>query len=385
LDITYKGVKIPKKRADGRYFVTEKTFDPVTGKEGKISIYGRTEKEFAYKVLTARAEYNRNKEQFENQYTSYQLGQWMEHQLQRKLHQKKPIKPNTYRSYEGAVNNHIIPFFGADRPVTTIKKADIEALYKYMVVDNGLTSVVKDVKAMLLYAFDDALDNDIVDKNPVIRAQIPTIDKQTRRALTPEEEKRFITALAAGERQAIAYYIALWAGLRLGEVLSLQWVNIDLSNRTISVEDQLKRDRVKITDKKTKLIIDDTKSDNAIRLVPINDQLYIELQNHYQRQISELGREPRPDDFVIINQVAKPQEPSKISRRMESLCGKAKITPAICFHELRHTCATKLAEKGATTPQIAALLGQEVVTNLNKRTATLDYMHIDTLTLRDLL
>lgn len=371
----YKGVKIPKQRADGRFLKIVKTYNPVTGDEGKKWVYGKTKKEFAYAVLAAEAEYQNAK----NIEVSHQIGPWMERQLARKLSQKRPIKPNTYLCYDNAVKNHIVPYYGADRQIETIRKMDIEALYQH-VIDSGKTSIIGDIRAMLVYAFADAIDNEVISKNPVTNAQIPAFSQKARRALTRDEEERFIIAVT-GQWQEIAYYLALYAGLRVGEVCGLQWGSINIEEKEISVEQQLKREKLKNTDKKSKLRLDEGgKSINARRKVPINTKLLQALLRHHHQQTLDLGRTPRSDEYVIINYAGNPQEPTKVSRRMADICLRAEI-PKVCYHELRHTFATRMAEKGATKPQIAAMLGQET-TNVS---VTEGYLHIDTLLLRDFI
>jgi integrase len=380
-----------RRRADGRYQRQVTVTDPLTGESIKVPIYGRTQEELDRKERAVKTESEKRRR------SEAALGIWLYHCL--KLKRKSKIQPNTYHSYENAVKNHILPYFGKDRDITTIIKKDIQDFYIYCADEKGITSALKDIRAILLFAFEEAVDNDLITKNPARNVELPDYDEQERRALSQEEEKQFIAVLkdiqtkyingpkwsgrlnseekfmiTAG-RLLIAYYLGLYAGLRLGESLGLTWGCVDITKGQISVIQQLKRERIDKSKTATKLVIGDPKSKYSIRTIPVRWELIQELENHKAQQTIELGREPRPDELVVINQSGKPQEPRKIDAIMDKLVDMANIDPRIVYHELRHTLATRLDEAGAREEDIARYLGQQTIRLRGKKSVTQGYIH----------
>ncbi len=249
------------------------------------------------------------------------------------------------------------------------------------------------------YIIEEALDNDLVTKNPARNVELPDYDEQERRALSKEEEKRFLATLKTIQNQyingpkwsgrlnseekfiitagrlLIAYYLGLYAGLRLGEALGLTWGCVDITKGQISVIQQLKRERIDKSKTATKLVIGSPKSKYSIRTIPVRWELVKELEIHKAQQTIELGREPRPDELVVINQIGKPQEPRKIDAIMDKLIDMANIEPRIVYHELRHTLATRLDEAGAREEDIARYLGQQTIRLRGKKSVTQGYIH----------
>ena len=71
-------------------------------------------------------------------------------------------------------------------------------------------------------------------KNPFSGIKVPYVESEPRRALT-EEEVALITDNWRGARMGLAAMIMLYAGLRIGEVLALEWTDIDFAEHTITV------------------------------------------------------------------------------------------------------------------------------------------------------
>ena len=160
-------------------------------------------------------------------------------------------------------------------------------------------------------------------------------DNRKERILTKEEEIRLLKASAEHLRTILI--VALNAGMRLGEILSLQWGQIDLSGKTIRVE-------------KTK--------SGRIRIININSNLLDEL----------LKLKKRSGDCVYLFINARTGKPlTTVKTAFKAACRRSGVQ-GLRFHDLRHTFASRLVEKGVDLITVKDLLGHSSVTTTERYT-----------------
>ena len=176
------------------------------------------------------------------------------------------------------------------------------------------------------------------------------------KALTLHESKIINSSLSAVKRKGdLAILIALNTGLRVGEVCSLRWKDIDLKRRMINVSGTVHR--VKCTDcsSKTKLELHSPKTVSSKREVPISGFL-----------CSILAKYTAEDEvFVISCSAEKIPEPRSIQRHFSKFCNST-FGEKISFHCLRHTFATLAISKGVDVKTVSEILGHaSIVTTMN--------------------
>lgn len=126
-----------------------------------------------------------------------------------------------------------------------------------------------------------AQKNRLINDNPAASVVLPKGRKQqTRRAITPKE-RHFILKTCETHRAGLFYLIMLYCGLRPGEVAALQWRNVDLESRVLTVDSAVKPDGT----------IGTPKSDSGFRRVPIPEELAEKLGD----------RSGTPFDYVCTN------------------------------------------------------------------------------------
>ena len=157
-----------------------------------------------------------------------------------------------------------------------------------------------------------------------------------------------------GRRRALAAMIALFTGMRIGEVCGLKWEDFDWNHNTVSVRRALERFYNPATNK-TELVIGPPKTRAGYREIPVVKQL---------RQILRcaFGRVDKLSGFVVSEDAPAPRN----IREGYSRFLTAHNMPDINFHGLRHTYATLLVECGADIKTISTMLGHaDVSTTLN--------------------
>ena len=154
------------------------------------------------------------------------------------------------------------------------------------------------------------------------------------------------------KRNHLAIPIAMYTGLRIGEILALQWLDVDLNRKLISVSKNTEH----IFGKGS--ILQTPKTESSIREVAIPNQLYDILIKFAPQKDDDW------DNFVTSNN-PKPQGQRTASRCAERLFVKIGVEFK-GFHAFRHSYATKMLESGVNTKVVSDLLGHSnISTTLN--------------------
>lgn len=294
----------------------------------------------------------------------------------------REITINTYNNYYSYIHRHIIPALG------DIKLTDLTTLtiknYITDKIDNGRIRITGDEKGLsvktvkehfllLKKALDKAVEEGEMYYNPCYSISFPKQIKQEIHALEQEEQEKLEANIESDfmPNSNLTVKIALYAGLRNGEVCALQLKDIDLDNAIISVSKTLYRARTSTG--KTKIIISKTKSKRT-RFVPIPEELLKDLK-HY---ISTMPKEMRndPEQFLFVNSRGNALEPKRLLYHFKILLKKAGLRD-IRFHDLRHTFATRCLECGIEMKIVSKILGHSTI----QITADL-YTHVTQKTLK---
>lgn len=220
-----------------------------------------------------------------------------------------------------------------------VKPSDIEKLKSYL-LSKGLSKVtINRYLEIISKAFNMAIDNELVTKNP-IKKNVKFLQKNyVVRSLTVEEEKRLFKVLSQPEYEYLKgiVIVALNTALRRQNILDLTWGQIDLSHRVIEITEN--------------------KSNKHI-LKPINDALF-----QYFQSVPENNRV----GYVFINPITG-KKCKEIKRAWKTVKEKANLVN-FRFHDLKHTVGTRLAESGVPISVI-----KEVLDHSDIKT-TMRYVH----------
>ena len=173
------------------------------------------------------------------------------------------------------------------------------------------------------------------------------------RALSPEEEKALLKAAAGDDspnRNPMLYpflQIALTTGMRSGEITSLKWEQIDFTAGVITVGRKAK-----------------TRAGSG-RQIPMNPGIRAAMELHASRYAQQFGA-AKPEWYVFPGRVGRPAKDRKrpmdptravstIKSSWEALREKAGVSCRL--HDLRHTAATKMAERGVPESTMLSIMG----------------------------
>ncbi|WP_342538387.1 tyrosine-type recombinase/integrase [Sporosarcina sp. FSL K6-1540] len=250
---------------------------------------------------------------------------------------------------EQAIRLNIKPLLGKEKLITlertTYKQKYINALSKKY--DPGSVQLYHNLFKIIVNA---AVEDEILPRNRFNKITILN-DKKNENFFSPEELKAFLTF--AKNHESITNYTLLlilaYTGMRRGEMLGLQWNNIDFENKTITIERT--RDYHGVRKPKTK---------NSNRTIFVDDSLLNQLKMYRiwcKKIMLTYGKRWTETDYVLTSErFGTPVSEKAVSnpiKRIVKETGMKSITP----HGLRHTHATIMLSKGIPLQTIADRLG----------------------------
>lgn len=278
----------------------------------------------------------------------------------------------TRKQYEGLLNNYILDAIGNVR-IKDIKVSDLQGLINNLYELGKGKSLLRKVKIVCVGCMNLAIDNKLISYNPFLSVKIPSKAKEgTREGLTIEQESA-VLKYWKGHRMGLGALILLECGLRKGELVALQWSDIDFNNKMIRVSKS-----AEFLSDGNKPTIKGPKTKNGKRDVPVPEGL-----------MSALREEKKKGLFVITsidgNQMTKQAFKRGWDSYMHYLnrcCGGSdkinKYSPGVIAlesftpHQLRHTFATNLYYNSVPLKEAQYLLGHsDIKTTLNI------YTHLD--------
>ncbi len=247
-------------------------------------------------------------------------------------------KPSAIRGYRRELTNRVLPAFGAAR-LAELTLPNMQRWADTLSAQGLQPSTVRNVvtSARALYGW--ALPRGLARVNPTTGLRLPTGGQGRDRIASPAEVAKLIAALPPHDQAALG--LAVYGGLRLGEVLALEWAAIDLSARRMRV--------VRSWDHGAREYVA-PKSRAGMRTVPILDRLAVLLSDHrvLTNQADGLlfpGRQPD-----------RPLSHNALRDRMRESWRRAGLNP-LGLHEGRHTFASMMIAAGVNAKALSTYMG----------------------------
>ena len=249
--------------------------------------------------------------------------------LQRSVKDHTAIR--TYGTYKQTCDIYIIPYIGKIK-LTNLTPQDIETMYNEL-ASRLASSTVHRTHRVLRTALNRAVKWGYLNKSPLQRTEPPKLKIDKRIALSPAQIDQLLTYLKTFSPETyMASVIAIYTGMRRGEVLGLQWQDVDFKQKIIHVQ----RSKQFFDGK---IIISSTKTILSARAIPFGDTLatlLIEWKKNFAILKNNEG-----NDFVLQRLDGNTLFPEYITKHF-ALAIKTLLFPHVTFHDLRHTHATSL-------------------------------------------
>jgi len=324
------------------------------GKQKRKSFYGKTRKEVQLKVTQALNQINTGTY---IETTNMTVAQWLDIWFTEYI--LPSVKHATHVNYDGIIHKHINPHLGHIK-LADLRTDTIQSFYNAKSLNGradgrgGLSpKSVKNIHSMLHKALDQALDNGLIAKNPSNAISLPK-PKKTRemRVLTPDEHRQLV-ANSYDHDHGLVIRLALETGLRIGELLGLQWSDIDFTDSSLTIKRTI--NRLKSFDPnsttKTVVVVSEPKTKNSLRTIPLSSTMLAELTQHRQAQERIIKQA-----YIFINSNQNPFEARRMQKIFKDILHWAELKD-INFHALRHTFATRALEANVPAKVVSEMLG----------------------------
>ena len=277
------------------------------------------------------------------------FGEWLDFWYQNYV--KPQIRPTTQANYEAKIYQHIIPELGKV-PLNQLAQKDLQQFYARMKTSGWLIrteqfgkglsdSMVRGLHAARRSALEKAVQEELIRTNPAVGCKLPPKRGREMQVLGREELQRFLI-----QAQTEGYYelflLDLCTGLRRGELLALQWDDLDFKSGTLTVNKR-------VYEVKGQLRVSVPKTRASIRRLVLPPGV-VEVLRQYRETVNSRWMFPSPVKEDT------PMTPGAVRRWLQIILERAGCK-RIRFHDLRHTFATLSLENGMDVKTLSSMLG----------------------------
>ena len=272
------------------------------------------------------------------------------------------LKKSSLRGLSTPIKVWIKPMLGKKKCVK-LTRQDVQR-WVNLLADNVSPKTVRNYYSALRQIMAYAVDMDIIEDTPCKNIRLPKKNPTKVNYYDLDNVKKLIVALEATSDDELVYKTAilvlLFGGLRKGEILGLNWADVDFKEQTIYVH------RTRMIGPKIGLYEDTPKTASSVRHVALPKQVMDTLkrvQVQQKKRQFELGY--IASDAVIQGITGQPLYPQVLQRWFTRFIERSGLPP-ITLHGLRHTHASMLAHMNTDKMQISERLGHsELSTTLN--------------------
>ncbi len=265
------------------------------------------------------------------------------------------VRASTYEVHRHMIEPHIIPALGRIK-LKDLNPVHVRGFYREK-LDSGLSSAtVRKMHSVLRKALKQAVLDGLIPRNACEAVTPPKIERKEITPLDREQAQALLEA-AKGDRLGALYVLAVHTGMREGELLGLKWEDVDLKSGVLRLRRALVREG-------GKTVLGDLKTAKSRRSVRLTRAAVEALRCHLERQMEEMERVGslyQPGGLAFATESGTLINPSNLRNRSFKYLLKRAGLPRICFHDLRHTCATLLLSQGTHPKLVQELLGHATI------------------------
>lgn len=332
------------RRQDGRYEARITVGRTADGKQKRISAYGKTRKEAADKLSELLEQYRKGSLVAPHKTTFNDLlSDWL-------ALKKGKVKPTTYAGYKNIVNRHLLPRLGPQK-VQSLTVQQVELMYADLQAQGLSARMAQLIGVVLGNAMDQAVRHQLVSTNVVRKAVRPKPPKYRAAVWDGAQTQAFVQGTRAHPWHAL-YVLAILTGMRRGELLGLQWADVDWDQGRVTI-------RRSVTMASRDVIISTPKSEAGHRTIYLPEDALILLRQTQAAQAQQRAKAKsrwKAEGWVFTRPHGGHLKPVSVSQEFGKLTESLDL-PRIRLHDLRHTNASLSIRQGVALKVVSARLG----------------------------
>lgn len=260
------------------------------------------------------------------------------------------VKPRTYERYEGLIRRHVLPKIGKI-DAEALSRRDVEEFLFMKRKENGARGGLSAASVNLMLtvidlAFEFGVETGAVTKNPCHRIRRLPDDTNKGDAFTKEEQKKLEAVIeATADSRSLGILICLYTGIRVGELLGLEWADVSLERGIMRIDKTVYR--CKDESGKRYLCTDRPKTRYSVREIPLP---------HFLREKLTEQRCRSKSPYVIETKKGERMPIRSYQYHFQKMTEKAGVR-SLNFHSLRHTFATRGIESGMDVRTLSEIMG----------------------------
>ena len=316
----------------------------------RVSFYGAKQSD-AVKAMRAAQKAADDGTYFEP--TRLTVAEWLKTWLSEYI--EPSCKPLTLSTYQSRVDSHIVPALGKIK-LSALNATQIQKLYNDLHREKELSpKTIKNVHGILHKALEQAVKLRYIGLNPADACTLPRMEKKEIKPLTENEITAFLAEIREGEPLKNLFTVALFTGMREGEICGLSWDAVDFIFDTITVKQLLSKEK-----KKGGVhYIAPTKNDRIriLTVAPFVMQILKEVFREQKNQRIAAGLAWENEwNLVFTNPMGRFIQPAYALRRFKAAAARIG-RPDARFHDLRHTYAVTALQEGDDVKTVQEKLG----------------------------
>lgn len=320
-------------------------FDPGTGKQIQRSITDKSKKVVAQKLKAAMAALDAGTYKAPCKMT---VAQWLDIWVVEYLNSVKPL---TKHNYNKQVQKHFKPALGAVR-LDALDTHTIQRFYNSLSASGLSPKTVKNLHGILHCALQQAIACDYLSRNPADACKLPKVTKPEIKPLEPVEIARLLKE-AEQDDYCNLFIVAMFTGMRQGELLGLAWECVDFKSGIITVKQQLQC-------KDGNYFLETPKSGKNRTILPapiVMDALRNQLERQQKEQEQAGDMWDNQFNLVFTDALGKYLVRRTVVKHFKKISQRAGISDDARFHDLRHSFAVSSLYAGDDIKTVQANLG----------------------------
>ncbi|MBO8168162.1 MAG: site-specific integrase [Thermoanaerobacteraceae bacterium] len=278
------------------------------------------------------------------------------------------LRLSTLENYYMYSRHHIYPALG-DILLSELNSDHIQTLYNKLKDDGKAPATIHKIHCIIHSCLEKAVEKRLIAWNPSKATERPSLKPKEAKVLSEEDMDKFLKVInKESDKWRAAFLTLLGTGLRIGELLALEWDDIDFENDLIHVRRTLSKAKAK------GLITEEPKTEKSKSVVPMPEIVSQAIRQHRKSQLEIImlqGPKYKNKNIVFATDVGTYIYPRNFERKYYSLRKKAGVDESVNLHGLRHTFATRLLEDGEDLRTI-----QELLRHSDIRTTANIYSHV---------